>query len=87
MGQRCLQTIEDAYIIGKLMEDHQDFNVIFKKFQSTRRKKVDYIVNTSRTIGKVSPMGKRKFNPEFSDGLTMGKYESENGKKILKLEM
>ncbi|REC65292.1 monooxygenase [Chryseobacterium flavum] len=54
MGQGACQAVEDAYILGKLLEKNHDFNTVFEKFQKIRRKKVDYIVNTSRTIGKVS---------------------------------
>ncbi|MDH5033137.1 FAD-dependent monooxygenase [Chryseobacterium cucumeris] len=87
MGQGACQAIEDAYIIGKLMEDHQDFNVIFKKFQSTRRKKVDYIVNTSRTIGKVSQWEKGNSIRNFLMGLLPESMNQKMAKKILKLEM
>ncbi|SHL71414.1 FAD-dependent monooxygenase [Chryseobacterium polytrichastri] len=54
MGQGACQAIEDSYIIGKLLEKHKDFNFIFEQFQKIRRKKVDYIVNTSWKIGQIS---------------------------------
>lgn len=54
MGQGACQAIEDAYIIGKLLENNKDFNSVFEEFQKIRRKKVDYVVNTSWKIGKIS---------------------------------
>ncbi|MBB4805526.1 2-polyprenyl-6-methoxyphenol hydroxylase-like FAD-dependent oxidoreductase [Chryseobacterium defluvii] len=54
MGQGACQAIEDAYVIGKLLENNTDFNIIFEEFQKIRRKKVDYIVNTSWKIGQLS---------------------------------
>lgn len=54
MGQGACQAIEDAYIIGKLLENSRNFNVIFEKFQTIRRKKVDNVVNISWRIGQIS---------------------------------
>lgn len=87
MGQGACQAIEDAYIIGKLLESHQDFNAIFKKFQSTRRKKVDYIVNTSCTIGKVSQWEKGNSIRNFLIGLIPESMNQKMAKKIIELEM
>lgn len=54
MGQGACQAIEDAYIIGKLLEKSKNFNLVFEEFQRIRRKKVDYIVSTSRQVGNIS---------------------------------
>lgn len=54
MGQGACQAIEDAYIIGKLLENNDNFNLIFKDFQKIRRKKVDYVVDMSWKVGKIS---------------------------------
>lgn len=54
MGQGACQAIEDSYILGKLLETHSDFNYVFEEFQKIRRKKVDYVVNTSWKIGQIS---------------------------------
>lgn len=54
LGQGACQAIEDAYIIGKLLEKNKDFNIIFQQFQQIRRKKVDHVVNTSWKLGKFS---------------------------------
>lgn len=87
MGQGACQAIEDAYIIGKLLEKSQDFNTIFKTFQSIRRKKVDYIVNTSRTIGKVSQWERGNSLRNFLMGLIPETMNQKMAKKIIELEM
>lgn len=87
MGQGACQAIEDAYIIGKLLDEHQDFNIIFEKFQNIRRKKVDYIVNTSRNIGKVSQWEKGNSLRNFLMGLIPESINQKMAKKIIELEM
>lgn len=54
MGQGACQSIEDAYVIGHLLQNDTNFNSVFEEFQKMRRKKVDYIVSTSWKIGKLS---------------------------------
>lgn len=87
MGQGACQAIEDAYIIGKLLEKNQDFNAIFKAFQSIRRKKVNYIVSTSHTIGKVSQWEKGNSIRNFLMGLIPESINQKMAKKIIELEM
>lgn len=87
MGQGACQAIEDAYIIGKLLEKNQDFNVVFEAFQSIRRKKVDYIVNTSRSIGKVSQWERGNSIRNFLMGMIPESMHQKMAKKIIELEM
>ncbi|RLJ32688.1 2-polyprenyl-6-methoxyphenol hydroxylase-like FAD-dependent oxidoreductase [Chryseobacterium sp. 7] len=87
MGQGACQAIEDAYIMGKLLENHQDFNAVFEKFQNIRRKKVDYIVNTSRNIGKVSQWEKGNSIRNFLMGLIPESVNQKMAKRIIELEM
>ncbi|RXM39087.1 monooxygenase [Chryseobacterium sp. CH21] len=87
MGQGACQAIEDAYIIGKLLDSYQDFNTVFEKFQNIRRKKVDYIVNTSRTIGKVSQWEKGNSIRNFLMGLIPESMNQKMAKRIIELEM
>lgn len=54
MGQGACQAIEDAYVIGKLRQQDEDWNTVFQKFQDIRRPKVNYVVSTSHRIGVVS---------------------------------
>ncbi len=87
MGQGACQAIEDAYIIGKLLETHQNFNTVFEKFQNIRRKKVDYIVNTSRSIGKFSQWEKGNSIRNFLMGLIPESVNQKMAKRIVELEM
>lgn len=60
MGQGACQGIEDAFYISKyLSKSPQNVQEAFNEFQQKRRKKVDYIVNTSWQFGKMahSPIG------------------------------
>ena len=54
LGQGACQAIEDAYIIAKLYDKNKNWNSLFEEFQQIRRKKVDYVVNTSRKLGQFS---------------------------------
>ncbi|MFY1046399.1 FAD-dependent monooxygenase [Chryseobacterium sp. GP-SGM7] len=87
MGQGACQSIEDAYVIGKLLEKNKDFNFVFEEFQKIRRKKVDYIVKNSWTIGKISQWEKGN---QLRNFLMRSMPESTNQKmieQILKLEI
>ncbi|WP_027372432.1 FAD-dependent monooxygenase [Chryseobacterium sp. UNC8MFCol] len=87
MGQGACQAIEDAYIIGRLLEKTDDFNVIFEEFQKIRRKKVDYIVNTSRNIGKISQWEKGNTLRNFFMRLIPDSTQEKMARKIIELEM
>ena len=54
MGQGGCQAVEDAYVIGKLLETEKDWNKVFHQFENIRKSKVHQIVNTSWTLGKVA---------------------------------
>ncbi len=55
MGQGACQGIEDAFYISKcLSKSPQNVEEAFEVFQLKRRKKVDYIVNTSWQFGKMA---------------------------------
>lgn len=61
LGQGACQSVEDAYIIGKLLERSDDFNRVFEDFQKIRREKVDYVVDTSWKIGQFLQWEKATF--------------------------
>ncbi|MCX8523473.1 FAD-dependent monooxygenase [Chryseobacterium formosus] len=87
MGQGACQSIEDAYVLGKFLEKNKNFNSVFEEFQKIRRKKVDYIVKNSWTIGKISQWEKGN---QLRNFLMRSIPESMNQKmieKILKLEL
>lgn len=87
MGQGACQAIEDAYILGKLLEKHKDFNFIFEQFQKIRRKKVDYIVNTSWKIGQISQWEQGNSLRNFLMSLIPESINEKMAKKIIELEM
>ncbi|MDQ0064649.1 FAD-dependent monooxygenase [Chryseobacterium lathyri] len=87
MGQGACQAIEDAYIIGRLLEDSKDFNAVFEKFQKIRRKKVDYIVNTSWRIGKISQWEKGNTLRNLFMRLIPDFTNQKLAEKIIRLEM
>ncbi len=54
MGQGGCQAVEDAYVIGKLLQTEKDWNQVFRQFENIRKEKVHHIVNTSWMLGKVA---------------------------------
>ncbi|MGD1318191.1 FAD-dependent monooxygenase [Chryseobacterium sp. 2R14A] len=87
MGQGACQSIEDAYVIGKLLEKNQNFNTVFEEFQKIRRKKVDYIVKNSWTIGKISQWEKGNQVRNFLMRLIPESTNQKMIEKIIQLEM
>ncbi|MFN1216295.1 FAD-dependent monooxygenase [Chryseobacterium kwangjuense] len=87
MGQGACQAIEDAYVIGKLLENTRDFNHVFEEFQKIRRKKVDYVVNTSWKIGKMSQWEKGNAMRNFFMRLIPESSSHKLAEKIVKLEI
>lgn len=87
MGQGACQSIEDAYIIGKLLAKSKDFNSIFEEFQKIRRKKVDHIVNTSWKIGKLSQWENGNLIRNFLMRSIPESFNQKMIEKILQLEM
>lgn len=63
MGQGGGQGVEDAYYISNILAREQNYLQAFAQFEKERRKKVDYIVNTSWQFGKMahSPVGQQLF--------------------------
>jgi 2-polyprenyl-6-methoxyphenol hydroxylase-like FAD-dependent oxidoreductase len=87
MGQGACQSIEDAYVIGKLLEANQDYHSAFEEFQKIRRKKVDYIVNTSWKIGRISQWEKGNILRIFVMRMIPESINQKMIEKILQLEM
>ena len=54
MGQGACQGIEDAYYISNILARSQNPQEAFKTFEFERREKVDRIVNTSWSFGKMA---------------------------------
>lgn len=54
LGQGACQAIEDAYVLGKLLDNGIIIENTFKEYENLRRKKAHAIVNTSWTVGKMA---------------------------------
>jgi 2-polyprenyl-6-methoxyphenol hydroxylase-like FAD-dependent oxidoreductase len=54
LGQGACQAIEDAYVLGKLLDNGMAIENTFKAYENLRRKKAHTIVNTSWTVGKIA---------------------------------
>lgn len=87
LGQGACQAIEDAYIIGKLLEKNKDFNFIFEQFQKIRRKKVDHVVNTSLKIGQISQWEKGTHLRNLMMRLIPENINQQMVERVIKLEM
>ncbi|MFC3197594.1 FAD-dependent monooxygenase [Parapedobacter deserti] len=59
MGQGACQAIEDAYVLGKLIDDGFLMENSFVEFERLRRKKAHSIVNMSWTVGKMAHLENR----------------------------
>jgi 2-polyprenyl-6-methoxyphenol hydroxylase-like FAD-dependent oxidoreductase len=87
MGQGGCQAVEDAYIIGKLLENEKDWNKIFHQFENIRRSKVDHIVKTSWMLGKVAQWENFTGLRNFIFRTIPECVNQKQMEKILKLEM
>ena len=54
LGQGACQAIEDAYVLGKCLENEADVQTAFKNYEQIRIKKAHAIVNSSWQIGKLA---------------------------------
>ena len=59
LGQGACQAIEDAYVLGKLLDNGMPIENTFKAYEKLRRKKAHTIVNTSWTVGKIAHIENR----------------------------
>jgi len=54
LGQGACQAIEDAYVLGKLLDSGLEIQNTFAEYENLRRKKAHTIVNTSWRVGKMA---------------------------------
>jgi 2-polyprenyl-6-methoxyphenol hydroxylase-like FAD-dependent oxidoreductase len=54
MGQGACQAIEDAYVLGKLLDEGTVLEETFEKYEKLRIKKAHQIVHSSWTFGKIA---------------------------------
>ena len=56
MGQGACQAIEDAYVLGKLLDKGLPLEKTFAEYQRVRQKKARMIVDTSWRMGQLSQL-------------------------------
>jgi 2-polyprenyl-6-methoxyphenol hydroxylase-like FAD-dependent oxidoreductase len=81
LGQGACQAIEDAYAIGKLLDEGSMLQNTFDTFEKRRRKKVNQIVNTSWMLGKIAHW-ENPFMVGLRNGLFRMTPESVNNKQV-----
>jgi 2-polyprenyl-6-methoxyphenol hydroxylase-like FAD-dependent oxidoreductase len=54
LGQGACQAIEDAVVLGDELKHNLSIETAFSQFEKRRLKRTHYIINTSRTIGRVA---------------------------------
>jgi 2-polyprenyl-6-methoxyphenol hydroxylase-like FAD-dependent oxidoreductase len=54
LGQGACQAIEDAHVLGQLLDKKMPLSEVFKNYERLRIKKAHYIVRTSWTLGKLA---------------------------------
>ncbi len=59
LGQGACQAIEDAYVLGKLLDSGLEIENTFSAYENLRRKKAHTIVNISWTVGKMAHIESR----------------------------
>jgi 2-polyprenyl-6-methoxyphenol hydroxylase-like FAD-dependent oxidoreductase len=57
MGQGGCQAVEDAWYLADFLERYPDYAAAFDAYEQFRRPKVNYVVNTSFMVGKISNLG------------------------------
>ncbi|MGO3182069.1 MAG: FAD-dependent monooxygenase [Aequorivita sp.] len=56
LGQGACQAVEDAYVLGKLLERGLPVIEAFQQYENIRRKKARKVVNTSWRLGKIAQL-------------------------------
>jgi 2-polyprenyl-6-methoxyphenol hydroxylase-like FAD-dependent oxidoreductase len=59
LGQGACQAIEDAYVLGELLDNGMPIENTFKAYEKLRRKKAHTIVSISWTVGKMAHIENR----------------------------
>lgn len=86
MGQGACQGIEDAYHFGHLFAKEKTPADAFERFETKRRKKVDYIVNNSWLFGKMAHHKIGRNVLKLVMKITPEKVMNDQMKKIYSLE-
>lgn len=54
MGQGACQAIEDAYVLAECLAKYPDYEKAFSQYETLRKPKAQFVVNTSWTFGKIA---------------------------------
>lgn len=81
LGQGACQAIEDAYILGKLLDNGLTLENTFKEYEKIRRKKAHMIVHSSWNIGKMAHI-ENKFMIGLRNFLMKNLPKSANTKQM-----
>jgi len=54
MGQGACQAIEDAYVLAECLAKYPDYSKAFSQYETLRKPKAHFVVNTSWTFGKIA---------------------------------
>ena len=81
LGQGACQAIEDAYVLGKLLDNGITIENTFKEYENLRRKKAHTIVNTSWTVGKMAHI-ENKFGIRLRNFAMKNMPKSANKKQM-----
>src|SRR5699024_9408678 len=54
MGQGACQDVEDAYVLGELLKQEDDFSKTFQAYEKIRMKKAHSVVRNSWWVGKAA---------------------------------
>jgi 2-polyprenyl-6-methoxyphenol hydroxylase-like FAD-dependent oxidoreductase len=83
LGQGACQAIEDAYVLGQLLKK-QTITEAFANYPAIRRAKVQYVVDTSWSLGKIAHWENR-FSVALRNGILKLTPEKINQKQLSKL--
>jgi len=81
LGQGACQAIEDAYVLGKCLENETDVQTAFKNYEQIRIKKAHTIVNTSWQVGKIAHL-ENNYSAWFRNKVMKYMPQSANRKQL-----
>lgn len=86
MGQGAGQGMEDAYYLANILAKHNQIEQAISLFESTRREKVDYVVNNSWRFGQMAHSGFGQILMRTIMKLTPDKIMKQQMKKLYSIQ-
>lgn len=84
LGQGACQAIEDAVILAEEIKNCSNLVTAFKQFEQKRLRRTHWIVNTSKSVGKVAQL-ENKFLAAVRNFLLKHLLESVNDRQLKKI--